>query len=62
MIYVYLIQSESHPSKTYVGITNQLKRRLAVHNSGGSVHTSNFRPWNLISYVAFSNASNARAL
>ena len=59
MKYVYLIQSDSHPNKTYVGITANLKQRLAVHNSGGSVHTANFRPWKLVAYVGFSNPTKA---
>ncbi|MHC4481773.1 MAG: GIY-YIG nuclease family protein, partial [Planctomycetota bacterium] len=32
MRYVYLLQSSSHPRQTYVGSTNDLKRRLAEHN------------------------------
>jgi len=61
MKYVYLIQSESKPDETYVGVTLDLNTRLAVHNGGGSVHTANFRPWKLITYIAFSDSSKALA-
>ncbi len=59
MKYVYLIRSESHPKQKYIGITSDLKKRLIVHNSSGSVHTSKFKPWELITYVGFSDISKA---
>ncbi len=59
MKYVYLIRSKSHPNQSYLGITSDLKKRLIVHNSGGSVHTSKFKPWKLITYMAFSEDAKA---
>ncbi|HBP89083.1 MAG TPA: excinuclease ABC subunit C [Nitrospiraceae bacterium] len=59
MKYVYFIRSESHPNQSYIGITSDLKRRLAVHNSGGSFHTSKFMPWKLVTYMGFSDVSKA---
>lgn len=53
MFYVYLLRSQSIPSQTYIGSTGDLKERLAAHNSGKSTHTNNFKPWQLIAYVAF---------
>jgi len=44
MHYVYLIRSVSHPQETYVGMTSNLRDRLKKHNSGSSVHTSEFIP------------------
>jgi putative endonuclease len=61
MKYVYLIKSESYPTKTYVGVTSNLNKRLAIHNCGGSTHTSKFKPWKLITYMAFSEDSKALA-
>jgi putative endonuclease len=29
-------------------------RELAPHNSGKSIHTNKFKPWNLLAYVALS--------
>ena len=54
MHYVYLLQSQSHPAQRYVGMTSDLKTRLAKHNEGGVTHTSKFRPWTLRTYIAFS--------
>jgi predicted GIY-YIG superfamily endonuclease len=61
MRYVYLIRSHSHPNQSYIGITSALEKRLSVHNSGGSVHTSKFKPWKLITSLAFSEDSKALA-
>ena len=61
MKYVYLIKSESHPKQSYIGITSDLKKRLAIHNDCGSVHTSKFKPWKLITFMAFSEDSKALA-
>ena len=61
MHYVYLLQSESHPRQRYVGLTTDLRARLAVHNAGGSSHTSKFTPWRLVTYVAFTDEGQAQA-
>jgi putative endonuclease len=53
MHYVYLLQSEMSGNQRYVGLTSDLKRRLADHNAGKSAHTSKYSPWKLVSYVAF---------
>ncbi len=59
MFYVYLIRSINFPQQVYVGITKDLKQRLKVHNSGGSMHTAKFKPWELIVYIGFKNEAKA---
>jgi putative endonuclease len=59
--YVYLLQSESAIGQRYVGVTADLKQRLAEHNAGKSVHTSKYVPWTLVTYVAFSDEQKAEA-
>jgi len=61
MYYVYLIQSIQFPEVVYVGFTKDLKKRFACHNAGGSVHTSKYKPWKLISYFAFVDEKKAIA-
>jgi predicted GIY-YIG superfamily endonuclease len=61
MIYVYLLQSQTSPDQHYVGLTTDLKRRLAEHNAGKSHHTSRFMPWHLVAYIAFSDQAKATA-
>jgi putative endonuclease len=53
MYFVYSIQSENNPDRYYVGLTTNVKKRLAEHNSGKSIYTNKFRPWKLVSYTAF---------
>ena len=61
MRYVYLIRSLSNPDQRYVGITDDVKRRLRDHNSGDSPHTAKYRPWQLQTAVAFTNEKKAAA-
>ena len=59
--FVYVIRSVSHPDRYYTGITDNVERRLAVHNSGGSKHTSMLRPWVLVAYTVFASIESAVA-
>ena len=43
----------------YVGYTTNLKQRLATHNSGGSIHTAKYRPWELVMYLGFADKDKA---
>jgi putative endonuclease len=52
MYYAYILRSENFPDQTYVGSTSDLRKRLAEHNAGKSIHTNKFKPWNLMAYVA----------
>ena len=61
MDYVYLIESVSPRDRRYVGSTTDLKRRLQEHNSGKSPHTSRFRPWRLVTYIAFCDRAKAKS-
>jgi len=57
--YVYLLKSTRCPARRYVGVTADLRKRLADHNSGKSPHTAQYLPWHLVTYVAFSNKPSA---
>jgi len=60
MKYVYIL--ESHDSKHfYVGITDDLRARLAKHNAGEVQHTSKYGPWRIRTYLAFSDETLAIA-
>lgn len=61
MKYVYLLQSIGDPNQTYVGLADDLRARFETHNSGASPHTSKYRPWRLVTYVAFSDEAKAVA-
>ena len=61
MKYVYILESLD-AGHFYVGITDDLRARLAKHNAGEVPHTSKYRPWRLRTYVAFSDEDLAVAL
>jgi putative endonuclease len=61
MFYVYLLKSLKNPAKKYVGYTTDLESRLSKHNDGGSIYTSDFRPWKLVVYIAFDEEEKAIA-
>ena len=59
MYYVYMLRSIPYPDRTYIGFSEDLKTRLSAHNNGQSLHTAKFKPWELITYVAFKERSKA---
>ena len=47
--YVYMIKSVKYgKEKTYVGYTNDLKKRLKAHNSGKGAKSTRGRYWKII--------------
>ena len=46
--YVYMLKSKSIKTVTYVGYTNNLKKRIALHNSGKGAKFTRGRKWVLI--------------
>ena len=61
MYYVYILRSEEHPERHYVGVTGDLPSRLKKHNAGEVAHTSKYAPWSIKTYVAFSDEKQAFA-
>ena len=58
--FVYLIGSfKNSKIKTYVGYTNNLKKRLLLHNSSRGARFTRGRHWKLIYYIRFNNKSDA---
>jgi predicted GIY-YIG superfamily endonuclease len=44
-----------------VGVTHDLKQRLADHSEGKSPHTRKFKPWQLVAYTGFADELTAQA-
>jgi predicted GIY-YIG superfamily endonuclease len=61
MYHVYLLRSQTDPSQHYVGFTENMRERLAHHNSGASIHTNRYRPWKLIVAISFADRESALA-
>jgi len=58
MYYVYILKSEKDHS-LYFGSTENVKQRLAEHNSGKAKYSSTKRPFKLIWFCAFPNKTQA---
>jgi predicted GIY-YIG superfamily endonuclease len=61
MYHVYLLRSLPDPRQHYVGFTENVRDRLAHHNSGASIHTNKHRPWKLVVVISFVDRESALA-
>jgi predicted GIY-YIG superfamily endonuclease len=59
--YTYILQSEKDSESFYVGFTEDVKQRLAHHNTGAVPATKPYCPWRLKNYFAFDSEEKARA-
>ena len=57
---VYIIQSETEPSRFYTGITSDVEARLEWHNNGPCGYSVDHRPWSLVVEMKFANDTAAR--
>ncbi|MBP9103514.1 MAG: GIY-YIG nuclease family protein [Chitinophagaceae bacterium] len=60
MLFIYAIKSLSR-NYLYVGMTNDLERRIAEHNNGENKSTKAYRPFKLIYSETFPDRISARA-
>ena len=58
MFYVYILKSGKNNS-LYIGLTNNLNRRLREHNSGLSVYTNKNKPYELVYCEIYRNELDA---
>jgi len=57
--YTYILQSLKY-GKLYIGISDNLRRRVSQHNSGHVKSTAPFTPYQLVWYGAFETKQKAR--
>ena len=57
--YVYMLKSKSVAVITYVGYTNDLKKRINQHNSGKGAKFTKGRKWTLIYKEKFKSKKEA---
>lgn len=59
MFYLYILKSKKD-NEMYIGSTNDLKKRLVLHNSGKIYSTRLRKPFDLIYYEAYRAEKDAR--
>ena len=63
--YVYVLVACSNPGRSYVGVTNDIGRRLRQHNgflAGGARYTTMFKPWRMHALFRLRNRHDALSL
>ena len=58
--YVYILASIENEGKYYVGYTEDIEKRIADHNSGTQTYSKRYAPWRLVTYIVFSDMSQAK--
>lgn len=59
MHYVYILKSKKF-DVLYIGLTNDLTKRLKEHNSGLSKFTRKYRPWGLVYLEGYADLEDAK--
>ncbi len=59
MFTVYILTSKNYPERCYIGVTQNLELRLKEHNSGNSLYSKRYAPWQLETYMVFRNKQRA---
>ena len=57
--FVYMLLSKGNKSVTYVGYTNNLKKRVNLHNAGKGAKFTRGRKWKLIYKEKFKSKKEA---
>ena len=57
--YVYMLKSKGSKSITYVGYTNNIEKRLSLHNAGRGAKFTRGRKWKLIYKEIFRSKKEA---
>ena len=57
--YIYILRSKKYPEKYYIGFTEELEKRIEVHNNGQVSHTSKYKPWQLKTAIIYTDKDQA---
>ena len=57
--FVYVLKSGEAAPRYYVGLTGDVRQRLAWHNDGRCGHTAKYRPWRTHVVLEFSDEEHA---
>jgi putative endonuclease len=59
--HVYVIVSESHRDRYYIGFSSRHDDRLTEHNAGKNPSTAGFVPWRFAAIFSFPSEQQARS-
>ena len=57
--FVYILRSDSDPSRHYVGRATDVDERLEWHNAGPCGYTLRYRPWSVVVSLEFPDERTA---
>ena len=57
--FVYVLRNSENPPRYYTGLTSDVGRRHALHNTGGCTHTAKFAPWTIDVVIEFPDEHRA---
>ena len=57
--FVYILRSDTDPSRHYVGRASNVDERLDRHNAGPDGYTRQHRPWSIVVVLEFPDESAA---
>jgi putative endonuclease len=60
MFHAYVIISDSHSDRYYIGLSSRPRDRLAEHNAGKNPSTASFIPWRFAVVFSFPSEKTAR--
>ena len=55
MSIVYILVSKQQPQRYYIGLTDDLERRLKEHNKAKAGYTKRYAPWKVETHIIFSD-------
>lgn len=58
MYYIYILKSLK-TKMLYIGMTNNLRKRLEKHNSGSENFTKKYIPWELVYFEGYKDQKDA---
>ncbi|MFH1478811.1 MAG: GIY-YIG nuclease family protein [Candidatus Omnitrophota bacterium] len=56
-----MLKSHKDSTKSYIGITESLEKRLKEHNAGKVYYTKRYTPWYVETYIVFGDKDLAES-
>jgi predicted GIY-YIG superfamily endonuclease len=62
MYTVYILRSVNYPNRLYIGLTTDFEKRLVAHNTGSSLYSKRYSPWELETHIVLKDKETAEDL